>query len=127
MDNRIISKLFLFGVLFISLGGSAHALDDKSLWFISLEYIGIILGIYVVMVTYNNYKVMREGKIGESSKFMMFAVGLIVLSFVWRAILEATSIEGLFGEIVFEILIYTALVLILISSKKITHIMGMKK
>ena len=127
MKNKIVPLMFILGVLLVGLSGVAYASDDEPLWFLSLEYIGIAIGIYAIVVTYKNYKLMKEGKIGKASKFTLFAIVAIALAFAWRAVLEARHIEGLFAEVIFEVLLYTAVILIILSSKKLTTIMGNKK
>ncbi|HLG24808.1 MAG TPA: hypothetical protein VI564_07810 [Candidatus Nanoarchaeia archaeon] len=123
MKNKVFPLMLIVGIVFVVLSNIVWALDDEPLWFLSLEYIGIIISIYALVITYRNYNSMKGGKIGKASKLIAFAIGLILLSFIWRAFLEAAHIEGLFSQVIFEVLWYLAVILILLSSKHISFIM----
>lgn len=129
MNNKIVGLLCIIGVLITILAPSVLAEEPVSSaeeteasepsWFPLLELAGAIIGISAFFITYKNYIAMKGGAVGTGFKFVTIAVLSLTVGVIIRGLNEQFELMGGFeGELIFELFIYIALIVIAYGSKK---------
>lgn len=116
-------KMFviLLSIFFITLVPAVSAAEEEEepAWFPLLEAGGAVIGIIASLITLKNYRGMKGGAVGEGFKFITVAIILLTLSIVLRGLQEQIALMSEFmGELIFELFIYIALIIIALGSKR---------
>ncbi len=129
MNNKKVGILCILGVLISILAPAALAEEPVSpagetnanepAWFPLLELGGAIIGIVALFIIYKNYVSMKGGAVGTGFKFITIAVLALTAGIIIRGLNENFGLMGEFNaELIFELLIYIALIVIAYGSKK---------
>ena len=127
MNNKLVGLLCIFGALIAILAPAALAEASVSpaeeanepAWFPFLEAGGAIIGIVALFIIYRNYMSMKGGAVGTGFKFITIAVLALTVGIIIRGLNENFDLIGEFNaELIFELLIYIALIVMAYGSKK---------
>lgn len=87
-------------------------------WFPLLEAFGILVGVIAYAYVMRIRRQMRGGTIDRALQATQMSVGFLIAGLVLRLIFEIQGFEGFAFEFIFEAMIYVAMGLIALSTKR---------
>lgn len=93
-------------------------------WYPLLEIVGSVVSLIALIVILRTGRLLGAGGLWQGYRWLAYAAVAVMVAFIFRAWHEIRDLEGFQYDLIFELLIYLAVIFVMAASLKITRILN---